>query len=80
MELTDSLTVAELISSQEPFTVAACPPARHKPPIRTRPSQCKCGACERCLDNARWDRIFREKFEDPDYYRQERRQGGSSLA
>jgi hypothetical protein len=29
---------------------------------------CKCGRCRRCLDNARWDRIFSEKFADPGYY------------
>ena len=25
----------------------------------------KCGTCARCLDNAKWDRIFNEKFADP---------------
>jgi hypothetical protein len=30
--------------------------------------RCKCGRCSQCLDNARWERIFTEKFEDPDYY------------
>jgi len=29
---------------------------------------CACGTCKWCLDNARWDRIFNEKFADPDYY------------
>jgi hypothetical protein len=29
---------------------------------------CKCGHCRQCLDNARWERIFAEKFADPDYY------------
>jgi hypothetical protein len=28
----------------------------------------RCGRCVRCLDNARWERIFREKFADPTYY------------
>jgi hypothetical protein len=40
---------------------------------------CKCGTCESCLDNARWDRVFREKFEDPDYYKQRSVRQGSSL-
>ncbi len=31
---------------------------------------CACGRCPRCLDNARWERIFAEKFADPDYYSQ----------
>jgi|HubBroStandDraft_6_1064221.scaffolds.fasta_scaffold1276848_1 hypothetical protein len=29
---------------------------------------CQCGHCRRCLDNARWDRIFSEKFACPEYY------------
>jgi hypothetical protein len=29
---------------------------------------CSCGACKRCLDNARWERVFSEKFADPSYY------------
>ena len=30
--------------------------------------RCLCGACPACKDNQRWERIFREKFADPDYY------------
>jgi hypothetical protein len=30
--------------------------------------RCRCGQCRRCLDNVRWERIFAEKFADPDYY------------
>ncbi len=41
---------------------------------------CKCGTCESCLDNARWDRVFREKFEDPDYYKPRSLHQGSSLS
>ena len=29
---------------------------------------CRCGHCRECLDNARWERIFAEKFADPAYY------------
>jgi hypothetical protein len=35
--------------------------------IRRR-QYCQCGQCKWCLDNARWDRIFNEKFADPTYY------------
>lgn len=38
-----------------------------KAPKRGR-SGCRCGRCARCADNARWERIFAEKFADPDYY------------
>ena len=38
---------------------------------------CKCTKCRTCVDNARWERIFRQKFADPDYYTQPRRSGSS---
>jgi len=41
---------------------------------------CKCGTCQSCLDNARWDRVFREKFEDPHYYKPRSVRQGSSLS
>jgi len=30
--------------------------------------RCQCGQCASCHDNARWERIFQEKFADPTYY------------
>ena len=33
-----------------------------------RRPRCRCGRCQQCLDDARWERIFAEKFADPDYY------------
>ena len=30
--------------------------------------RCRCGRCARCLDEARWERIFQQTFADPDYY------------
>src|SRR4051794_13723067 len=30
--------------------------------------RCRCGKCRQCLDDARWERIFNEKFADPNYY------------
>jgi hypothetical protein len=35
---------------------------------RSKQRRCDCGLCQRCKDNARWDRIFNEKFADPTYY------------
>ena len=32
------------------------------------PPQCRCGVCPSCLENQKWERIFRDKFADPDYY------------
>jgi len=34
---------------------------------RRRP-RCHCGHCRQCQDDARWERIFAEKFADPEYY------------
>ncbi len=58
-------------------------PSQYKVPmkdklIRARP-RCECGTCSACRDNAKWERIFREKFEDPDYYKPRPTRGGSSL-
>ena len=41
-------------------------PAR--PVSKVRKVRCRCGQCRQCLDDARWERIFTEKFADPDYY------------
>jgi hypothetical protein len=42
--------------------------------------RCLCGSCSTCQD-ARWERVFQEKFADPDYYsRGVESRGGSSLS
>ncbi len=40
---------------------------------------CECGVCARCVENAKWNRIFTEKFADPDYYKPRPLRSGSSL-
>jgi hypothetical protein len=40
----------------------------------------KCNACFTCVDNAKWERIFNEKFADPDYYRAPQSRNGSTLS
>ena len=35
---------------------------------RSHVRRCQCGRCPQCLENARWERIFAEKFADPAYY------------
>ena len=37
-------------------------------PAYSRKKQCRCGKCALCMDNARWERIFQEKFQDLGYY------------
>ena len=41
-----------------------------EPPAKTRRSsgRCHCGQCRNCQENARWERIFQEKFANSDYY------------
>lgn len=41
---------------------------------------CECKQCKWCLDNARWERVFEEKFADPAYYGPIRIRHNSSLA
>lgn len=41
--------------------------------------RCQCGACNRCVENARWDKIFDEKFADCEYYNPRPVHVGSSL-
>lgn len=41
---------------------------------------CSCGACRQCRDNARWERIFNEKFADRAYYGRVQIRHNSSLA
>jgi hypothetical protein len=36
--------------------------------------------CRRCSENARWERIFQEKFADPSYYSYPTTRNGSSLS
>ena len=36
--------------------------------------------CRRCSENARWERIFQEKFADPSYYSNPTTRNGSSLS
>ena len=38
---------------------------------------CRCGLCYKCRDNARWERIFKEKFADPEYYNRPLRRDSS---
>lgn len=76
MELTDPAILEELISppkSRRPAGPRMARPRAESPSaqplaIRIGPARCDCGTCKRCIENARWERIFNEKFADPDYY------------
>lgn len=73
MELSDPNVIANLLSLPDgvrrPPTVAG--PAAVSTPKRQRAARlarCTCGVCSSCQENARWERIFQEKFADPEYY------------
>jgi hypothetical protein len=67
-------------------TSVAAPPsaipvkAQSAQPGVERRQYCRCSECKWCRDNARWDRIFAEKFADPNYYGTLRVRYSSSLA
>jgi hypothetical protein len=49
------------------------------PARSSKGTRCHCGQCSCCKENARWERIFNEKFADPEYYRPQPATMGSSL-
>lgn len=81
MELADPRLIDQLVSgckgknrqsrrSTGPrMTTKPAPPDEraYQPPLH-RSRRCRCGICPTCQDNARWERIFAEKFADPTYY------------
>jgi hypothetical protein len=42
-------------------------------------ANCRCKQCAACLDDARWERIFQEKFADPSYYGRNQHRTSSPL-
>jgi len=58
-------------------TAPTAPPrVNPAPPVRLTKARrmsgrCHCGQCRNCLENARWERIFQEKFANSDYYHHE---------
>ena len=81
MELTDARELANILEFWQPERKAGKrprPQRRWNKPIEPAaclaPARksfnkgCKCGVCRTCLEEARWERIFREKFADPTYY------------
>src|SRR5580658_2627413 len=55
---------------------SSAPFAQSRKPAR----RCLCGSCKTCQDAARWERVFHEKFADPDYYSRCVARNGSSLS
>jgi hypothetical protein len=86
MELSESSVVAGLLDGLERQPRPRAPRGR---PDLERPSEskrvstprhCTCGTCAFCQDNARWERIFQERFADPEYYKRRGVKHVSSLS
>jgi len=63
----DALPQPRRVAVTPPRRVNLVPQARPIKPRRAR-GRCQCGQCRYCLENARWERIFQEKFANSDYY------------
>lgn len=69
MEMASSEVVAALLNVKKlPATGRCIRPKGTSRVTEGRRRRCQCGRCRECLDNARWERIFAEKFADPNYY------------
>ncbi len=69
MELASPESIRALISDFENSQPRQhCRGARKSPDRSHKNGPCQCGRCAECRENARWERIFAEKFADPDYY------------
>lgn len=80
VELSDSKEIAALLAAQKQ---AQRPPSTQRVRLSARAARrhrCYCGACSTCLENARWEKIFNEKFADPNYYKTQPVRHTSSLS
>ena len=85
MELADPRMIAELLATHARTVRGRA--GQKKPPVlakatnaaSTKAKRCHCGQCVRCQENARWDRIFNERFADPNYYKERPARFGSSM-
>jgi len=70
VELADTAMIAQLMDRAATVRPVRMHRAerRSAPARRTRPRRCACGKCRTCLDNARWETVFQQKFADPNYY------------
>jgi hypothetical protein len=78
----DARTKAPARVRREPTVPAG--KVQSKPPQVGQNGHCnsgKCATCAMCISNAKWEKVFNEKFADPDYYKTARPiRIGSSLS
>jgi hypothetical protein len=80
VELSDSKEIAALLATQKQVPQRPQTAQRARLTGRAARRRCHCGACGTCLENARWDKIFNEKFADPNYYKPQPVRHTSSLS
>jgi hypothetical protein len=86
MELADPRTLQELCEAHARISQGRRPGRRPGAQTRVTASpcpkvkRCHCGVCFRCQEDARWERIFNERFADPDYYSERPTPFGSTMA
>lgn len=80
LELSDSKEIAALLAAQKQAPRPAAQPRVRLSSRAVRRHRCHCGSCSTCLDNARWEKIFNEKFADPNYYKPQPVRHVSSLS
>jgi len=88
MELADPRMIEELLETHARISSARQSRRKRATPLPAanmaathcpRVKRCRCGTCPRCQEEARWERIFNERFADPDYYKSRPAHFGSSL-
>jgi hypothetical protein len=82
VELSDPATIRALLNQREKYPTHRKRRSTADVELRYvgRPRRrCRCGQCAACLEAAKWERIFQEKFADPNYYGSRPVPVGSSL-
>ena len=80
VELSDSKEIAALLAAQKQAQRPTTTPRLRLVGRTGRRHRCQCGSCSTCVENARWEKIFNEKFADPNYYKSQPVRHTSSLS
>ena len=81
VELADTAMIAQLLDRAAAASSSRTQRAERRATAARRIPRrhCTCGKCRNCLDNARWEMVFQQKFADPYYYTLHPPRQGSSL-
>ena len=80
VELSDSKEIAALLAAHKQTQRPPTAQRVRLVPRSARRHRCHCGTCSTCQENARWEKIFNEKFADPNYYKAQPIRHTSSLS